>query len=83
MEKRQGPQTVVDEDDLTALHPELWRAQSLCKILRGFVEHHVDEEQAKLDIQNTVSMVNDLIESAHNQLNGLEERAMRNYKKAA
>ena len=83
MEKRQGPQTVVTEDELTYLHPELWRAQTLCTILLGFVEHYVDEEQTRLDIQNTVSMVNELIASVHNKINGLEELAIRGKREAA
>ena len=83
MAKRKEPQTVVTEDDLTDMHPGLWRAQSLCTILLGFVEHHVDEEQTRLDIQNTVSMVNDLIASVHNKINGLEELAARGDRQAA
>jgi len=83
MAKRREPQTVVAEDELTDMHPGLWRAQSLCTILRDFVENNIEGEQTRLDIHNTISMVNDLIESAHNQLNSLEERAVRGKREAA
>lgn len=70
---------VVTEEALIDVHPGLWQAQSLCRLLYDFVENgpeDSEDEQFSLDIKNTAKTIEGLIEQAHYALNALEKVAI-------
>jgi hypothetical protein len=38
----------------------MWRAESVCRMMREFAENQIDEECAKLDIQNASEQFGDM-----------------------
>ncbi|MEK6594695.1 MAG: hypothetical protein AABZ67_16620 [Pseudomonadota bacterium] len=73
----------ITESDLIALHPRLWKAQSLCRMLDSYASEYTpkDADQLREDIQNAGGIIQILIEQTHDAINALEARAMHSMRK--
>ena len=77
---KNAPEAVTNED-ITDLHPRLWEAQSLCRMLYDYALLYVnreteDLEQIKCDIQHTARVVDRLIEDVHEAINDLDAKTI-------
>jgi hypothetical protein len=81
------PRRIVEED-LIALHPALWKAQSLLRMLHiraadawrgdaGPGSNDPEGEALKLDLQNAAEVISDLIEQTHEAISALERKEIR------
>lgn len=73
----------ITENDLTNLHPPLWQAQSLCRMIRLSTSEETAEEdetplqeQCRLDIQNAADVIENLLEQANDAIDMLEKRTI-------